>query len=144
MQVKQINAIDTINIRKEMLRQDFPPEACHYPGDDDDLTFHLGGFMDNKLVSIASFYFQNHPEIPEENQFQLRGMASLPEFQGKGLSSMLLKTAFPIIKQNMVNTLWCNARKTAVGFYEKVGFEKLGNEFEVDKIGTHVVMMKKI
>lgn len=144
MQVKQINAIDTINIRKEMLRQDFPPEACHYPGDDDDLTFHLGGFMDNKLVSIASFYFQNHPDIPEENQFQLRGMASLPEFQGKGLSSMLLMTAFPIIKQNMVNTLWCNARKTAVGFYEKVGFEKLGNEFEVDNIGTHVVMMKKI
>lgn len=144
MQVKQINAIDTINIRKEMLRQDFPPEACHYPGDDDDLTFHLGGFMDNKLVSIASFYFQNHPDIPEENQFQLRGMASLPEFQGKGLSSMLLKTAFPIIKQNMVNTLWCNARKTAVGFYEKVGFEKLGSEFEVDNIGTHVVMMKKI
>ena len=144
MQVLRINAIDTINIRKDMLRQDFSPEACHYPGDDDDMTFHLGGFIDSKLVSIASFYFQAHPEIEEENQYQLRGMATLKGFQGQGLSSMLLKTAFPIIKQNMVHILWCNARKTAEGFYQKVGFEKLGGEFEVEKIGTHIVMFKKI
>lgn len=127
-----------------MLRQDFPPEACHYPGDDDDLTFHLGGFVDNKLVSIASFYFQKNERIPDENQYQLRGMATLPDYQGQGISSQLLKTAFPIIKQNLVEVLWCNARKTAIGYYESMGFEKLGQEFEVDKIGTHVMMSKKI
>lgn len=144
MQVLRISALDTINIRREMLRQDFPPEACHYPGDDDDLTFHLGGFVDCKLVSIASFFFQNNELIEEENQFQLRGMATLPDFQGQGISSQLLKTAFPIIKQNLVNVLWCNARKAATGYYETVGFEKVGDEFEVDKIGTHVLMFKRI
>jgi predicted GNAT family N-acyltransferase len=144
MQVLRINALDTINIRREMLRQDFPAEACHYPGDDDDLTFHLGGFVDSKLVSIASFYFLKHDSIEEENQFQLRGMATLPDHQGQGISSQLLKTAFPIIKQNLVNVLWCNARKTAIGYYESVGFEKVGDEFEVDKIGTHILMYKKI
>lgn len=144
MQVLRISALDTINIRREMLRQDFPPEACHYPGDDDELTFHLGGFVDGKLVSIASFYFQKHELIDEPNQFQLRGMATLPEHQGQGISSQLLRTAFPMIKQNLVEVLWCNARKTAVGYYETMGFEKHGQEFEVDQIGTHVLMSKKI
>lgn len=143
MQVLQINALDTINIRREMLRKDFPENACHYDGDDNELSFHLGGFVENKLVSIASFYFNKHESIQEENQFQLRGMATLPEHQGQGISSQLLKTAFPIIKQNLVNVLWCNARKTAIGFYESVGFEKVGDEFEVDKIGTHILMYKK-
>ena len=139
MEVKNIGPLDTINIRKQMLRKDFPLDACHYPGDDDDLTFHLGGLIDGKLVSVASFYFVDHPSIEEGVQYQLRGMATLPDFQGQGLSSALLRTAFPIIKQNQGTTLWCNAREKAWGFYEKVGFKKRGEAFEIENIGKEVL-----
>lgn len=96
------------------------------------------------MVSVASFYFENHPEIPNEYQFRLRGMATDSEHRDKGLSSELLRVAFPIIKNNHVEIVWCNARSSAVGFYEKVGFKKIGSEFEIPDIGPHYLMIKHI
>ena len=80
----------------------------------------------------------------EQYQFQLRGMATLEEFQKQGLSAALLQTAFPIIKRNHVNLLWCNAREAAVGFYEKMGFEKNSDTFEIEGVGPHILMHKTI
>lgn len=127
-----------------MLRQNRPIETCYFDGDDDEQTFHLGAFEDNKLVSVASFFFEKHEAINEENQYRLRGMATLPEFQNQGRSNALLKMAFPLIKQNMTSLLWCAARTSAVGFYEKIGFEPMGEIFEVPYTGPHQLMVKRI
>jgi len=115
-----------------------------FQGDDDELTFHLGAFVDKKLVSIASFYFEKNDTFPEQYQYRLRGMATLPEYQGQGLSSALLRTAFPVIKQNQCTLLWCNAREKAMGFYEKVGFRPTGEHFSIPQIGKHILMSIKI
>lgn len=144
MNVKQIDAKDTYNIRNKILRPGLPVESCYFDGDNDDQTFHLGAFRDDKLASIASFYINIHPEFPEEYQYQLRGMATLDKYQGEGLSSALLKTAFPIIKKNHISRLWCNARVSAIGFYKKVGFEEIGEEFDIPGVGPHLLMSKLI
>ena len=144
MIVKQIDAKDTYSLRNIILRPGRPIESCHFQGDDDESTFHLGAYIDEELASVASFYLNNNESFDEPYQTQLRGMATLPSFQGKGLSSALLRTAFPLIKKNHINTLWCNARKEAVGFYEKVNFETICDEFEIPGIGAHFLMRKKI
>ncbi len=145
MKVLRITPGDTTEIRHQMLRANRPREEAIFEGDEGDQTFHLGGFVDNRLVSVASFYFEKTPELPEhEYQYRLRGMATLTEFQGQGLSSALLKMAFPIIKQNLCTLLWCNARTTAAGFYQRVGFEKTGEVFEIPTVGPHNLMYKKI
>jgi GNAT superfamily N-acetyltransferase len=144
MNVKQIEAKDTYKIRNKILRKGLPIDSCYFDGDTDDSTFHLGAYIDDSLASIASFYLKSNPVFPEEYQFQLRGMATLKNYQGQGLSQALLRAAFPIIKQNHVNALWCNARIGAVGFYEKVGFEVRGEEFNIEGVGPHVLMYKKI
>ena len=69
-------------------------------------------------------------------------MATLPEHQYKGLSSALLQVAFPIVKQNLCHLVWCNAREEAIGFYKKVGFEGIGELFEITNLGQHLVMVK--
>ena len=115
-----------------------------FQGDSDELTFHLGAFVDKKLVSVASFYFEKHPQFPEAYQYRLRGMATLPEFQGQGYSSALLRTAFPVIKQNQCSLLWCNAREKAMGYYLKVGFKPSGELFDIPGIGKHNLMSVKI
>lgn len=144
MEVKQIDAKDTFNIRQKILRPHGSKEECSFPGDNDDLSFHLGAYVDEKLVSVASFYMDNHPSIEAEYQFRLRGMATSDDNRGQGMSSALLRTAFPLITKNHVNTLWCNARISAVGFYEKVGFSAIGEEFEIEGIGPHVLMIKEL
>ena len=146
MKVLRLSAQDTYPIRQQVLIPDHDIKKAKFENDDDeDISFHLGAFKDSKLVSVASFYYERNPTFQDQHQYQLRGMATLPGFQGQGLSSELLTMAFPIIKQNFCTLLWCNARTTAVGFYEKVGFKKLNDEiFEIEGIGPHVLMYKSI
>ncbi|MGE3610933.1 MAG: GNAT family N-acetyltransferase [Bacteriovoracaceae bacterium] len=144
MEVLRIKAIDTHPIRHKMLRPNGTVEDCIFKGDNDELTFHLGAFVDKKLVSVASFYFEKHPLFSDTYQYRLRGMATVPEYQGQGLSSALLRTAFPVIKQNQCTLLWCNAREKAMGFYSKVGFNPTGEVFELPQIGRHILMSIKI
>lgn len=127
-----------------MLRPNGTIDDCIFQGDNDELTFHLGAFVDKKLVSVASFYFERNEKFPDQNQYRLRGMATLPEFQGQGLSSALLRTAFPVIKQNQCTLLWCNAREKAIGFYQNVGFQPHGEPFSIPHIGKHILMSIKI
>jgi len=127
-----------------MLRPNGTLDDCLFQGDNDELTFHLGAFVDKKLVSVASFYFEKNDKFSEPHQYRLRGMATLPEHQGQGLSSALLRTAFPVIKQNQCTLLWCNAREKARGFYSKVGFAPTGELFSIPHIGKHILMSIKI
>lgn len=127
-----------------MLRPNGTLEDCIFQGDKDEQTFHLGAFVDKKLVSVASFYFEKNDRFPDAYQYRLRGMATLPEYQGQGLSSALLKTAFPVIKQNQCTLLWCNAREKAMGFYLKVGFTATDYHFTIPQLGNHVLMSIKI
>lgn len=146
MKVLRINASDTYPIRQQVLIPDHDSKKVKFEhDDDDDISFHLGAFEDSKLVSVASFFYDRNTLFKDQHQYQLRGMATLPEFQGRGLSSELLNMAFPIIKQNFCTLLWCNARITAIGYYEKVGFKKYDeNVFEIEGIGPHVLMYKNI
>ena len=144
MEVLRIKAIATYAIRHKMLRPSGTVEDCMFQGDHDELTFHLGAFVDKKLVSVASFYFEKHPAFSEAYQYRLRGMATLPEYQGQGYSSALLRTAFPVIKQNQCSLLWCNAREKALGFYKKVGFIATGELFSIPNIGKHMLMSVQI
>lgn len=146
MKILRINPQDTYAIRTQVLVPDHDLKKAKFEGDDDeDISFHLGAFEDGKLVSVASFFYERNPLFPDLHQYQLRGMATMPEFQNRGLSRELLTMAFPIIKQNFCSLLWCNARLNAVGFYEKVGFKKhTGDVFEIPEIGPHVLMYKQI
>jgi ribosomal protein S18 acetylase RimI-like enzyme len=131
-------------IRQRMLYPNQPMDKCQFDKDDEEQTFHLGAFVDSKLVSVASFTFERHPDLQEPYQFHLQGMATLPDHQKKGLSSELLKIAFPIVKQNMCNIVWCHARENAVGYYEKVGFEQIGEPFDVPGEGPHRLMLYRL
>jgi predicted GNAT family N-acyltransferase len=133
VQVLRIKAIDTHPIRHKMLRPNGTLEDCIFQGDSDELTFHLGAFVDKKLVSVASFYFEKNERFSDTYQYQ-----------GQGLSSALLRTAFPVIKQNQCTLLWCNAREKAMGFYKTVGFSENGDFFSIPHIGKHILMSIKI
>lgn len=144
LKVLRIGHVDTIGIRHQMLRANRPVEECYFAGDEDEQTFHLGAFQSGRLVSVASFYFEKNDLLGNSNQYRLRGMATLPHCQRRGYSSELLRMGFPIAKQNSCNIVWCNARKKAIGFYEKLGFHKNGREFTIPGIGLHQLMIKKI
>jgi len=137
MNVKEIPSKDVLYIRSQVLRSNQSSDKCIFQGDKEESTFHLGAFSDNKLVSVASFYFGKSEHFSEKHQYRLRGMATLKEHQGKGYGKALIKTALPVIKRNQCDLLWCNARTTAMGFYESIGFSTESEEFSIDGVGPH-------
>ena len=142
IKIKNISAQDTYEIRLIVLRKniDLPYK---FEGDNDKDTFHLGAFYQNELVGIATF-MKNTIDSELEEQYQLRGMATLPKVRGKGAGKLLIEEAKRIIKEKGISFLWSNARKEAVGFYESLNFKVIGEGFEVQKVGPHYKMVTEL
>jgi len=142
--IKFINVADLLAIRNEVLREGkLSLEECRFPSDDLAGAFHLGYYMGDELACIASFHPQNYNGYAGEG-YQLRGMATLPQYRGKGYGNQLLNFAIVYLRGQNANYLWCNARKKALQFYLNMGFEVISPEFEVPVIGPHYVMYVKI
>ncbi|RJS52091.1 N-acetyltransferase [Bacillus subtilis] len=144
LEVKTISAEDTYEIRHRILRPHQSIEQCKYEEDHAKGSFHLGAFFEGKLISIASFSPQNQPLITESPAYRLRGMATLEGYRDQKGGSTLIKHAEEKLAENGVQAVWCNARSHVKGYYSKLGWEELGEPFEIPGIGTHIVMYKTL
>ena len=143
-EIKEISAFQTIIVRHPMLRFGKPIESCQFEGDDLPTTIHFGLFYENQLSAVISVFETKNILFLEENQFQIRGMAVLEQHQKKGFGEALLKYCENQIRNNRVEIIWFNARQTAIGFYEKYQYQKIGDGFEIADIGIHYVLFKKL
>lgn len=142
--VKIIQLIDLLPIRNEVLRDGkLTPNECRFPTDEVEGVFHLGYFADDILSSITSLSPQNY-NGQAGNGYQLRGMATLAQHRGKGFGGELIDYAVNHLHDKQADYIWCNARKVAVKFYQRSGFEIISNEFEIKGIGPHYVMRRKL
>jgi GNAT superfamily N-acetyltransferase len=141
--VKKITALETYSVRHQVLRKGKPIETCAFIGDDEAATTHFGLFKNEKLIGVVSVFKTKNELFDAESQFQIRGMAVLEEFQNQGFGTQLLTVAEKFCTEENTAILWFNAREKAVSFYKKLGFEIIGDSFEINTIGTHFVMLKR-
>ena len=140
--IRDISALDAYPLRIAVLRKGFDNPDVHYPQDDDPRSFHLGVFVDGALVGVASFSPAPTPHRDGADAWQLRGMAIDDAQQGVGLGSLLIDEARRRVGAAGASVLWCNARDTAIGFYEKLGFTVYGDGFRTADTGLpHHVMV---
>jgi GNAT superfamily N-acetyltransferase len=132
MPIKEIKPEDTWQIRHEVMWPDRPIEFVQLA--EDDFGLHFGFFINEKLVSIVSCFISG-------NEMQFRKLATLEEYQGKGIASELLNFVFDLGKEKGVTKIWCNARSNKTSFYQKLGlkdthqvFVKSGQEYTVMEI----------
>lgn len=74
---------------------------------------------------------------------RLRQMAVINDLQGKGIGKALMQFAENLARDRGYKKISMHARKNATGFYEKMGYVKVGNEFEEITI-PHYLMQKKL
>ena len=79
----------------------------------------------------------------DNNTVRLRQMAVLSGLQGKGIGRVIMTFAENIARDRGFKRLNMHARKTAQGFYEKLGYHVFGPEFEEVTI-PHVEMVKDL
>lgn len=142
--IQNITSLETFAVRHPVLRAGKPEATCHFDGDDLSTTSHFGLYLEGNLIGVLSVFKNNNATFKTENQFQIRGMAVLPEFQRRGYGADLVKHCEKYVAKSLGTLIWFNARDNAVLFYEKLGYQKIGNPFSIADIGIHYVMKKEI
>jgi GNAT superfamily N-acetyltransferase len=126
-------------LRMDLLRDGVRDEA-RLPDDLPD-ALHLGGWLDDPGTDqrvdeeapdgCASWY-------PSQG-WRLRGMAVRPWARRRGLGSALLDVGVAAAAAAGQRTVWCNARTTALPFYEHHGWVPVSAVFDTER-GPHVRM----
>ena len=141
--IQKITATETYPVRHIVLRAGKPIESCQFDGDELVSTHHFGYYLNNQIIGVISLFEIKNEQFVAQKPFQIRGMAVLPTFQKQGIGEALVSEAEKFITTQKADLIWFNARTTAVGFYQKMGYEIVGSEFEINEVGPHFLMFKK-
>lgn len=97
----------------------------------------IGCFDDDKLEGCCLL------TQTAKDTVRLRQMAVISGLQGKGMGRVLMQFAENIARDRGYKKITMHARKSAAGFYEKLGYKKIGTEFYEVTI-PHYVMEKEL
>jgi len=142
--IRLIPAEEARPLRGAILRPNLPLEKSVYPGDDAHDTLHLGAYVMDELVGVASVFHQPPPGESLSAAWRLRGMAVRTNAQGRGYGRALLEHCIAHVAKQGGTLFWCNGRTSALSFYRSFGLEPRGEEFDVPDSGRHFVLHLRI
>jgi len=97
----------------------------------------IGAFDDEKLLACCLITRE------KGNTCRLRQMAVQNNMQGKGIGATMMNFAENVARDRGFRTMSMHARKSAIGFYEKLGYRVDGDEFQEVTI-PHFIMLKTL
>jgi N-acetylglutamate synthase-like GNAT family acetyltransferase len=97
----------------------------------------IGAFEENKLLGCCLLTRM------DKDCVRLRQMAVQNNLQGKGIGASIMNYAENVARDAGYKVLIMHARKTAVGFYEKLGYTIASEEF-VEVLIPHFIMEKRL
>ena len=110
-------------LRDEMLRKPLGLKVYAEATEEEAGYRHFGVEQDGKLVACLMC-------VPlAEDTVKIRQMAVHGSLQGTGLGRRLMQEVESLLRADGIRHLTLNARHTAVGFYEALGYERVGDEF---------------
>ena len=139
--VDEVPAELTYDLRGAVLRPN--GGEIVWAGDEDPATFHLAARTDEgDVVGVVRFSPAPCPWRPlARAPWQLRGMATGSAVRGSGAGRLLVIDGLERVTARGGDLVWCDARVSAAGFYERMGFTVVTDEFEKTGIGPHVGML---
>lgn len=145
MTVDVVDAAVTSELRRAVLRPNWPPGTA-MPGDDDSAAVHLAARIGTaEVVGACVLLPRPFPPRPDEPAWQLRGMATAPHAQGRGVGRAVVVAAIAQSQARGARLLWCEARAAAVAFYESQGFVTASEEYPHHETGApHRLMYREL
>ena len=145
VEVRPARVEDIFELRHAILRPHLPRETAVYDVDSWPETRHFAAWDDGRVVGTVTIFPMALDER-ETNAWQLRGMAVADAARGLGVGRKLLAAVDEHLRRLAPPTplLWCNARVTAIGFYQRCGWEVISDVYDVPTVGPHVKMIKRL
>ena len=141
MEVREIHATETRILRHKVLWPHLlSSEDCTIDIDEREDAIHLGAFVNGSLVGVCSLFEMETPKLRGNRMYRLRAMATDTTVRGTGVGRAIVEHALELIQSKGYDLLWCDARKVALGFYERMGFDRIDEWYEVRTIGPHQLM----
>ena len=147
--IRPVAADQTHALRYRVLRPHQSLAEMVYDADDEPTSIHLAAFVaeggdGDEPVGVVTFNAAGLPIDPRPGDHRLRGMAVDQSWQGSGVGRALVRAGLLAVAQAGGRRVWCNARLTATGFYERLGFTPVGETFDIPGIGGHVRMVVEV
>jgi predicted GNAT family N-acyltransferase len=138
--IEEVPLADIFELRWSVLRPGLPRETASFPGDQAPGAFHLAARdAAGTVVCCASFAPEPLDGTPA---WRLRGMATAPGLRGQGIGARLLDDGLARVVDRGGKLLWCNARAAALSFYERRGFTRYSDLFEIPDVGPHYILVQ--
>lgn len=125
----------TLELRYKILREPLGLTFSQEELEPDKTDLHIGAFYDGELIGCLILA----PKGP--GIVRMRQVAILENRQGQGIGKKLVKFSEELLIQKGIKEIVLNARKTAIPFYLKLGYEITGEPFEEVRI-PHSKMRK--
>jgi GNAT superfamily N-acetyltransferase len=144
--VEEVESFELHELRRNVLRGGDFTVSVEDPRDGHTESMHLAVRMDGAVVVAGSFYSSTSPVNPNQQSMQLRYLATNPVFQRQGLGAMLLRQAEARLIRRGVDSLWANARDTALSFYLREGWEAVpdSEHLSPETQLPHTVIVKQL
>ncbi|CAN5326200.1 GNAT family N-acetyltransferase [soil metagenome] len=126
-----------VALRIEVLRKPLGLEFRKEELDREKEDILIGAFEEDKMLGCCLL------TKSDSHIARLRQMAVQNNLQGKGVGGTMMNFAENVARDAGYKKIIMHARKTAIGFYEKLGYKVTGEEFEEITI-PHVIMEKKL
>jgi predicted GNAT family N-acyltransferase len=130
--------LESLSLRTEILRLPLGKKLSPEDTAGEESQLHFGCFIGQHLISCAVVKPLNNVA-----RAKLRQMAVERHSQGKGIGKKLIMSIEATLSQQGIKELELSARKTATGFYEKLGYHCVG-EYYLEQGIDHIKMQKVI
>ncbi len=147
-QAVAISTEQTHSVRRVVLRADTPTKEVSFREDDWPGVVHLGvlgpaSIDGDHIIATSTWIPRETPLRPGVCAVQLRGMATLQPYQGRGVGAALVAAGVIHARALGAKFVWANARDSALAFYVREGFSVEGDGF-IDgptQLPHHVVIV---
>jgi predicted GNAT family N-acyltransferase len=114
---------DSLNIRDAVLRQPLGMSIFNENLDADRFDFHIGVFQNEQLVGCLIL------QPLKDGEMKMRQVAVRLHLQSLGIGKEMVQFAELFAMEKKCTKMVLNARKVVMVFYQKLGYETIGEEF---------------
>ncbi len=159
MRIQTVGSHQIIDLRHRVLRAGLPRDSAIFDGDDEPYAIHLAAILESQeVVGCCTFIRRAWNDAPAwqlrgmavENALQRGGEQTQAAVQSKTVSRKGVGSTLLIFAENLPeirsysSQLWCNARESARGFYEKYGWHIESERFDIPTAGPHFRMSRRL